>query len=89
MQRLKYKQFQTEIILLNVRWYLAYPLSYRNLEEMMNDRGLELAHTSIYRWVQEYSKVLVKNFNKRKLSVSKSSRMDETYIKVRGKWKYL
>ena len=89
MKRLKYKQFQSEIILLNVRWYLAYPLSYRNLEEMMKDRGLDLAHTSIYRWVQDYSKVLVKNFNKRKLPVSKSWRMDETYIKVRGKWKYL
>ena len=69
-------------------WYLAYPLSYRNLEEMMNDRGLELAHTSIYRWVQEYSKALVKNSNKRKRPVSRSWRMDETYIKVRGKWKY-
>ncbi len=89
MKRLKYKQFQAEIILLNVRWYLAYPLSYRNLEEMMKDRGLELDHTSIYRWVQEYSKVLVKNFNKRKRPVSRSWRMDETYIKVRGEWKYL
>ena len=78
MKRLNYKQFQTEIILLNVRWYLAYPLSYRNLEEMMKDRGLDLAHTSIYRWVQEYSKVLVKNFNKRKRPVSRSWRMDET-----------
>ena len=80
MKRLKFKQFQSEIILLNVRWYLANPLSYRNLEEMMKDRGLDLAHTSIYRWVQEYSKVLVKNFYKRKRPVSRSWRMDETYI---------
>jgi putative transposase len=89
VKQLKYKQFQSEVILLNVRWYLAYPLSYRNLEEMMRDRGLDLAHTSIYRWVQEYSKMLVKNFNRRKRPVSKSWRMDETYIKVRGKWRYL
>jgi transposase-like protein len=89
LKHLKYKQFQAEIILLNVRWYLAYPLSFRNLEEMMSDRGIDIHHTSIYRWVQEYSPKLVKNFNKRKRPVSKSWRMDETYIKVRGKWKYL
>ena len=89
MKRLKYKHFHADIIFLSVRWYLAYPLSYRNLEEMMNDRGIKIDHTSIYRWVQEYSPKLVKNFNKRKRPVSKSWRMDETYIKVRGKWRYL
>ena len=89
MKRLKYKHFHADIILLNVRWYLAYPLSYRNLEEMMDDRGINIDHTSIYRWVQEYSPNLVKNFNKRKRPVAGSWRMDETYIKVRGKWKYL
>jgi putative transposase len=56
---------------------------------MMIDRGLSVDHPTIYRWVQAYSKTIVKNFNKRKGSVSKSSRLDETYIKVNGDWKYL
>ena len=89
MRNLKYRQFQRDIVLLNVRWYLAYPLSYRNLEEMMKDRGIEVDHTTIYRWVQAYSPILVANFNKRKRPVSKSWRMDETYIKVKGVCRYL
>jgi len=48
MKKLKYRQFHRDIVLLNVRWYLAYPLSYRNLEEMMQDRGIEVDHTTIY-----------------------------------------
>jgi putative transposase len=55
----------------------------------MRDRGLEVNHTSMYRWVQQYSQVIVQNFNKRKRPVSKSCKMDETYIKVRGKWRNL
>ncbi len=89
MNRLKWKHFHREVILLNVRWYLAYPLSYRNLEEMMEDRGIDVDHTTIFRWVQEYSPNLVSAFNRRKKPVSRSWRMDETYIKVRGKWRYL
>ena len=54
MKRLKYKHFHADIILLNGRWYLAYPLSYRNLEEMMNDRGVCIDHTSIYRFSQDF-----------------------------------
>ena len=52
MNRLKWRHFQRDIILLNVRWYLAYPMSYRNLAEMNEDRGLNVDHTTIYRWVQ-------------------------------------
>ena len=89
MNQLKWRHFHRDIILLNVRWYLAYPLSYRNLEEMMLDRGIHIDHTTLFRWVQAYSKSLATNFNKRKRPVSKSWRMDETYIKVGGVWRYL
>ena len=89
MEQLKWKHFHQDIIFLSVRWYLAYPLSYRNLKEMMNDRGIEVDHTTINRWVQEYSPKLVSQFNKRKRPVCTSWRMDETYIKVGGKWRYL
>jgi hypothetical protein len=51
----KWKHFVGEIILLNVRWYLKYPLSYRNLEEMMTERGVKVDHTTIMRWVHQYS----------------------------------
>ena len=75
------------MILLNIRWYLAYPLSYRDLEEMMQDRGISVDHTTIYRWVQAYSKSIPGSFNLKKRPESKSWRMDETYIKVKGKWR--
>lgn len=51
----KWRHFESEIILLCVRWYLRYPLSYRKLEEMMLERGLHVDHTTIYRWVQHYA----------------------------------
>ena len=51
----KWKHYQAEIILLCVRWYLKYPLSYRNLEEMMQERGLHISHTTIMRWVHQYT----------------------------------
>ena len=89
MNQLKWRHFHRDIVLLNVRWYLAYPLSYRNLEEMMQDRGIKIDHTTIFRWVQAYSQILVPNFNLKKRQVSKSWRMDETYIKVGGVWRYL
>ena len=89
MNQLKWRHFHRDIVLLNVRWYLAYPLSYRDLEEMMQDRGFKIDHTTIFRWVQAYSQILVPNFNLKKRQVSKSWRMDETYIKVGGVWRYL
>lgn len=84
------KQFPKEVIILAVRWYLAYPLSYRNTEEMIEDWKVDLDHTSIYRWVQEYGPQLqakVRKYLKRNLK--RSWRLDETYIKVKGKWCYL
>src|SRR5512144_850946 len=83
-------RFEKDLILLCVRWYLAYPLSYRNLEEMMAERGAEVDHSNIYRWVQKFTPLLEAAFRKgKKRSVGKSWRMDETYIKIKGQWKYL
>ena len=88
MLNFKCRHFEKEIILLNVRWYLAYPLSYRNLEEMAEERGYSVDHSTINRWVIKYSPQLDKIFRAQKRSVGVRWRMDETYIKVNGKWKY-
>ncbi len=72
-----------------VRWKIAYPLSYRNIEELMAERGATLDHSSVQKWVVYYAPKLEKEFKKRKQPVGKSWRMDETYIKVSGKWCYL
>jgi len=83
-------RFEKDIILTCVRWYLAYPLSYRNLEEMMEERGVEVDHSNVYRWVQKFTPALEAAFRKgKKRPVGKSWRMDETYIQVKGQWKYL
>src|SRR3954453_22741066 len=71
---------EKDIILLCVRWYLAYPLSYRNLEEMMEERGIQVDHSNIYRWVQKFTPPLETAFrNGKKRRVGSSWRMDETY----------
>src|SRR5215813_9675998 len=81
--------FPQEIILMGVRWYLAYPLSTRHVEELMEERGVEVDHSTINRWVIKYSPLLEEAFHRRKRPVWVSWRMDETYIKVKGEWKYL
>ncbi len=88
-QPFKWRRFQQEIILLNVRWYLKYPLSYRNLEEMMLERGLKVAHSTICRWVHTYSPEIDKRTRRYLKPTNDSWRVDETYIKVNGDWKYL
>lgn len=86
----KRRHFQKEIILLVLRWYLAYSLSYRDLEEMMAERNIEVDHSSINRWVIKYAPLLEHGFRKNyKRPVGISWRMDETYIKIKGKWHYL
>jgi putative transposase len=72
-----------------VRWYLAYPLSYRQLEEMKQERGVALDHSTIHRWVLKYAPQLEHTFRRQKRLVGMSWRMDETYIKVKGQWTYL
>ena len=81
--------FPLEIMLVCVRWYAAYPLSLRNLEEMMAERGVTVDHATVHRWALKILPVLTAVFRTRKRSVDGSWRVDETYILVGGQWKYL
>jgi putative transposase len=81
--------FPQDIILMGVRWYVAYPLSTRHVEELMLERGVHVDHSTINRWVVKYSPLLEEAFHRRKRPVWVSWRMDETYIKVKGEWRYL
>jgi transposase, IS6 family len=85
----KWRHFESEIILLCVRWYLRYSLSYRDLEEMMLERGLHVDHTTIYRWVQRYAPELEKRCRPHLKATNDSWRVDETYVKVKKTWMYL
>ena len=85
----KGRHFDQEIVVLCVRWYLSYKLSYRDLMAMMGERGIVLAHTTILRWVQHYTPEFEKRWNRFARTVGGSWRMDETYVKVRGEWVYL
>jgi putative transposase len=78
-----------EIILTCIRWYVAYPLSTRHVEELMRERGVPVDHATINRWVIKYSPQLEEVFHPRKRPVGRSWRMDETYIRVKGEWRYL
>ena len=86
---IKRRHFPIEIMLTCVRWYVAYPLSLRHIEEMMAERGVPVDHATIHRWSIKLIPVLAAVFKTRKLSVGSSWRMDETYIQVGGQWKYL
>ena len=85
----KGRHFDRSAILLCIRRYLAYNLSRRNLEEMMAERGIAVNHATIHRWVVRYSPELLEQFNRRKRAVTGKWHIDETYIKVRGRWMYL
>ena len=85
----KWRHYQSDTILLCVRWYLSYPLSYRQVTEMVNERGLDIHHTTVFRWVQEYSPEIDKRFRPHLRLTNDSWRVDETYILVKGKQKYL
>ena len=82
-------RFSIDVILVCIRWYAAYSLSYRHLEEMMEQHGVHADHSSINRWGIRFLPLLEKVFRKLKRPVGGSWRMDETYIKVKGAWKYL
>ena len=82
-------RFPIEVILVCIRWYAAYPLSSRHLEEMMEERGVTVDHSTVSRWAIRFLPLLEKIFRKYKRPVGGSWRMDETYIKVKGVWKYL
>ena len=89
MLNTKGMRFPIDLILVCIRWYAAYPLSYRHLEEMMQERGVNVDHSTINRWAIRFLPLLEKVFRKYKRPVGVSWRMDETYIKVIGQWKYL
>ena len=78
-----------EIVLLCVRWYCRYGISYRDLEEMMDERGVAVDHVTLYRWVQRYAPEIEKRVRWYQGYRSSSWRVDETYVRVGGKWKYL
>ncbi|OTA14415.1 transposase [Xenorhabdus vietnamensis] len=81
--------YPTDVIAQCVRWYLAYALSLRNLEEMMAERGVIVDHSTLHRWLIRLVPLLDKAFRRHNRSVGRRWRMDETYIKVKGQWKYL
>ncbi len=81
--------FPPDILLMGVRWYVAYPLSYRHVEELLEERGVPIDHATIQRWVVKYSPQLGEAFHRRKRPVWVNWRMDETYMKVKGQWDYL
>src|SRR6202142_1769299 len=80
------RHFDREIVVLCVRWYLRFKLSFRVLVEMMAERGLSLAHTKIMRWVHHYAPVFERRLKRFAPPAGSSWRVDETYVKIRGKW---
>src|SRR3954447_25909686 len=86
---IKGRHFEAEIIVLCVRWYLRYPLSFRQLEEIMAERNLSVDHVTIWRWVQRYAPELNRCCRPELRKTNRSWRVDETYLRVAGKWTYL
>ncbi|NDZ18823.1 IS6 family transposase [Variovorax sp. WS11] len=86
---IKRLHFPLELMLVCVRWYAAYQLSLRNLDEMMAERGVLVDHATVHRWSLKMLPVLAKVFRRRKHPVGRSWRVDETYVLVGGQWKYL
>ena len=86
---IKRMHYPLEVMPICVRWYAAYPLSLRHIEETMAERGVFVDHATVHRWSIKILPVLAAVFRRRKRAVGSSWRMDETYIKVGGEWKYL
>ena len=82
-------RFPPEVILLAVRWYLRYGLSYRDVEELLAERGVEVDHVTIYRWVQRFTPLLIDAARPCRHSVGDRWFVDETYVKVAGAWRYV
>ena len=85
----KGRHFEASLILQAVSWYLRYPLSYRDIEEMLRERGLEVDHSTLNRWVLAYAPLIERRLRAFRQPHCGSIRVDETYIKVRGEWRYL
>src|SRR4051812_9940538 len=82
-------RFPAEVILWAVRWYLQFPISYRDLEAMLADRGVAVDHTTMYRWVQRFAPELEKRMRRHLRPCHGPWHVDETYIRVSGEWRYL
>ncbi len=82
-------RFNMEVIWRALLFYFKYPVSLRQVEELLFDRGVKVCHTSIYNWVLKFGPEFEKKFRKIKMPVSRSWKLDETYVKVKGQWKYL
>jgi transposase, IS6 family len=85
----KWRHFEADIILCAVRWYLRYALSYRDVEDLLRERGVAIDHTTVFRWVQRYAPELDKRCRPQLKSTNDSYRVDETYIKINKQWHYL
>jgi putative transposase len=81
--------YSLDVMLMCVRWYVAYGLSVRNLEEMMAERSIQVDHSTVHRWAIKVLPVLEKAFRRHKRPIGRSWRVDETYIKIKGHWKFL
>lgn len=89
MSAFEWRHFAGEVILWAERWYCRYGVSYRDLEEVLEERGVEVDHTTLYRWVQRYAPELEKRLGRYRSRLSFSWRADETNVKVKGRWRYL
>jgi IS6 family transposase len=82
-------RFPPEIIVLALRWYLRYGLSYRDVEELLAERGIEVDHVTVFRWVQRFTPLLADAARPCRHAVSDCWFVDETYVKVAGRWRYV
>jgi IS6 family transposase len=85
----KWRQFEPEVILLAVGWYLRFSLSYRDVEELLAERGLHADHVTLWRWVQRYAPEIQRRLRPQLRPTNDSWRVDETYIRLKCKWVYL
>jgi transposase-like protein len=81
--------FPPEVVLLSVRWYLRFALSYRDVEELLAERGVEVDHVTIHRWVQRFTPLLAEAARPCRHAVGDRWQVDETYVKVAGRWRYV
>jgi transposase, IS6 family len=82
-------RFPSDVIVLAVRWYLRFGLSYRDVEELLSENGIEVDHVTVYRWVQRFTPLLAEAARPGRHSVGDCWQVDETYVKVGGRWRYV
>ncbi|MCY1616234.1 IS6 family transposase, partial [Staphylococcus pettenkoferi] len=88
MNYFRYKQFNKDVITVVVGYYLSYALCYRDISEILRERVVYVHHSTVYRWVQEYAPILYQIWKKKHQIAYYNWRIDETYIKIKGKWSY-